>query len=208
MRPEKFGVLMIVSGPSGTGKSTICKELLKIYPKLHFSVSCTTRAPRSGEKNGKDYFFISKEEFQKKIKQNAFLEYAKVHSNFYGTLKSEVINRLKSGIDVLLDIDVQGALQIKNKAKKDSLLKKCIEMVFIGPPSFAELERRLKSRATENEAIIEKRLNNAKKELNFWKKYDYLIINKELNKAISDISCLLDILHKKTSRLKDSGFYD
>jgi len=99
-------------------------------------------------------------------------------------------------------------MKIKNKSRKDALLRRCLEMVFIGPPSFAELERRLKSRATENKDIIEKRLHNAKKELNFWKKYDYLIINKELNKAISDISCLLDILHKKTSRLKDSGFYD
>lgn len=208
MRPEKLGILLIVSGPSGAGKSTICAELRRHYPDLHFSVSCTTRLPRPGEKDGEDYYFVSEQDFRKKIKRNAFLEYAKVHSNFYGTLKSEVIPKLKNGIDVLLDVDVQGAMKIKKQSENDNLLKKCIELVFIGPPSFDELERRLRTRATENEKIIEKRLNNAKNELKYWNEYDYLIINKELKKAESDMEILIDMLHKKTCRLKDSGFYE
>jgi guanylate kinase len=207
MRPGKLGILLVVSGPSGAGKSSICKVVRKKNLKLHFSVSCTTRAPRRGEKHGKDYFFVEEDEFRKRIKRDEFLEYAKVHSNYYGTLKGEVIDKIKSGVDVLLDVDVQGAMQIKRNARKDNLLAKCLETVFIGPPSFVELEKRLRSRATESEKLIRERLAHAKKELDFWREYDYLIINKELKKAITDMLILVDVMHKKTCRLRDSGFY-
>ncbi len=208
MRPEKLGILLIVSGPSGAGKSTLCKELRRKRPDIHFSVSCTTRPPRPGERHGLDYFFISSDEFRRKIGQKAFLEHAKVHSNYYGTLKSEVMGRLKAGEDVLLDIDVQGAMQIRRNSRKDRLLSRCIETVFVGPPSFAELEKRLRSRATESERLIRERLDDARKELEFWNEYDYLIINKRLGEAEADMIALLDVLHKRTIRLKDSGFYE
>jgi guanylate kinase len=208
MRPEKLGILLIISGPSGAGKSSICADIRKGIPEMHFSVSCTTRPPRAGEKHGSDYFFISKEEFKNKIKSGDFLEYAKVHSNYYGTLKSEVLSKIKNGVDVLLDIDVQGAVKIKKSASGDKLLAKAIETVFIGPPSFSELERRLRSRATENDKLVRERLQDAKKEMKYWNKYDFLIINKQLPKTIQDTLNLIDILHKKTIRLKGSGFYE
>jgi guanylate kinase len=208
MRPKKLGVLLIVSGPSGAGKSSICKLIRRKIPGLYFSVSCTTRKPRPGEKNGVDYFYLTKKEFVDRISVGGFLEYAKVHSNYYGTLKSEVVERIKKGVDVLLDIDVKGTSKIKKLVSKDSLLSKCVETVFIGPPSFAELKKRLRSRATESETIIRERLDDAKDELGHWRKYDYLIINKTLEKAVSDMIHLLDIAHKKTIRLKDSGFYE
>ncbi len=123
-------------------------------------------------------------------------------------MKSEVVERLKAGEDVLLDIDVQGAMQIRRNARKDRLLSRCMETVFVGPPSFAELEKRLRSRATESEKLIRERLDDARNELEFWDKYDYLIINKRLGEAEADMIALLDVLHKRTIRLKDSGFYE
>jgi len=206
-KPERLGIALIVSGPSGTGKSTVCDELKKLEPGLKFSVSCTTRAPRPGEENGREYYFISKEEFKSKIEKDLFIEYAEVHGNYYGTLKSEIIEKISSGVDVLLDIDVQGAMQIKEYAGKDDILSKSIELVFIGPPNFAELEHRLRSRATESEESIQVRLKNAKAELEKWHEYGFLVINKELDKAVADMKAFLDVMHKSTKRLKDSGFY-
>lgn len=206
-KPAKLGLALIVSGPSGAGKSTVCEILRKKRPDIRFSVSCTTRAPRPGETDGKDYHFISPEEFAAKVAENQFIEYATVHENSYGTLRSEIIDRIESGEDVLLDIDVQGALQIKEYVKNDELLAKCVEFAFIGPPDFAELERRLRSRGTETEEAISVRLKNARDELEKWDEYDYLIINKDLDKAVDDMEHLIDILHKCTKRLKDSGFF-
>lgn len=206
-KPAKLGLALIVSGPSGAGKSTVCDLLRQQLPGLQFSVSCTTRAPRADEENGKDYYFLSSEEFAAKVADNQFIEHATVHGNSYGTLRSEIIERINKGEDVLLDIDVQGALQIKEYAKNDPLLEKCVEFTFIGPPSFAELEKRLRLRGTETEESIAVRLKNAKEELEKWQEYDFLIINKEIEKAVDDMEHLIDILHKKTKRLKESGFF-
>jgi len=207
MKTPRLGIALIVSGPSGSGKSTVCKLLLQRRPELEFSVSCTTREPRKGEINGKDYHFIGKEEFQRRVNNGDFLEHADVHGNFYGTLKSEILDRVKAGKDVLLDIDVQGALQVKKSSKKNPLLGKCSECVFLGPPSFGELERRLRSRGTEKEESIRKRLADAKSELDHWKDYDYLIINQDVEQAVKDMECLVEALRKSTKRLEDAGFY-
>lgn len=207
-KPPRLGIALIVSGPSGAGKSSVCSELRRMENSLHFSVSCTTRSPRPNEVDGKDYFFLSKENFLHKIQKDEFIEHAEVHGNLYGTLKKEILDYVVKGTDVLLDIDVQGAMQIKKRAQNDPILSRCIELVFIGPPSFSELERRLRMRGTESEEAIANRLKNAKQELDYWNKYDYLIINKILEKTVQDMHSLLDILHKSTKRLEDSGFYD
>ncbi len=204
---DRLGVALIVSGPSGAGKSTVCDELKKLEPDLKFSISCTTRAPRNGEVNGREYYFISEEEFKSRIEDNFFIEYAEVHGNFYGTLRSEIIDRVSSGEDVLLDIDVQGAIQVKKYAKNDDILSKSLELVFIAPPDFDELEHRLRSRATESEESIRLRLENAEYELEKWNEYDFMVINKELEKAVEEMKTLLNVMHKSTKRLKNSGFY-
>jgi guanylate kinase len=207
VKPRRLGIALIVSGPSGAGKSSVCADIKRIEPNLHFSVSCTTREPRTGERDGVDYHFISRDDFERKVRDGEFLEHAVVHGNMYGTLRSEVLNYVMKGSDVLLDIDVQGAMQIKEKAVRDPVLSKCVELVFIGPPSFKELENRLRNRATEPEEVIQLRLQNAMKEMEFWQRYDYLVINKDLASAVQDVHHLLDILHKRTSRLEDSGFF-
>ena len=207
MKTSRLGIALIVSGPSGAGKSTVCNRLRRRHPELEFSVSCTTREPRNGEIDGKDYHFIDKKEFQRRVENNEFLEHADVHGNFYGTLKSEIIARVEAGKDVLLDIDVQGAVQVRKSSKKKSLIGKCSEYVFLGPPSFEELERRLRSRGTEKEESIRKRLDNAKSELEHWKNYDYLIINKDVEQAVKDMENLIAMLHKSTKRMEDAGFF-
>ncbi len=206
-KPPRLGIALIVSGPSGAGKSSVCSALRKRESSLRFSVSCTTRRPRPGEQDGEDYYFISVHEFNSKVRDGLFLEHADVHGNYYGTLKSEILDHVLSGTDVLLDIDVQGAMQVKKAASEDSTLSRCLELVFIGPPDFAELEKRLRGRGTESEEAISKRLADAKQELDCWNLYDYLLINKVLEKTVDDLHSLLDILHKKTIRLGDSGFY-
>ncbi len=207
MKPPRLGIAIILSGPSGAGKSTVTNLLRQRNPDLCFSVSCTTREPRNGEVDGKDYYFIDKKDFQRNIRDNEFIEHAEVHGNFYGTLKSEIIERVRAGKDVILDIDVQGAFQIRKCSKQYSLLARCTELVFLGPPSFDELERRLRGRKTEKEDVIRKRLETAKLELDHWRDYDYLVINKEVEQTVKDMETLIDILHKSTKRLEDSGFY-
>lgn len=204
---EKLGLALIVSGPSGAGKSTVCELLRQKHPELHFSVSCTTRAPRPGEIDRKDYCFLTSDEFAVKVAANEFIEYASVHGNSYGTLRSEIVDQVANGNDVLLDIDVQGALQIREYIKDDELMAKCVEFAFIGPPDFLELERRLRSRGTEDEDTVQLRLQNAMDELNKWQEYDFLIINKDLDQTVKDMENLIDILHKSTKRMKKSGFF-
>ena len=200
---NKLGVILVVSGPSGAGKSTICKKVIK-KNNLYFSVSCTTRKPRTGEIDGKDYYFIEEDKFKEKIKNNNFIEYANVHGNYYGTLRDEVIEMVVSGKNVLLDIDVQGALRIKKTAAQDSLLKKCVEYIFIAPPSFGELEKRLRGRNTETEEAILKRLKNANQELSHCLEYEYLVINEEVSRAVEDMNSILTALSNKTQRIVEA----
>lgn len=174
------GKLFVISGPSGAGKSTITKEIIKRDSNLKLSISATTREPRSGEKNGREYHFFSIKQFEEKINNDEFLEYAKVHDNYYGTLKSEVNNKLNSGISVVLEIDVQGGEQIK-KHFPDSVL------IFIKTSTEEVLKKRLTKRNTDSEEVINKRLQNSLKELEYEKIYKYSVINEEFEKAVKEV---------------------
>ncbi|ACV39754.1 guanylate kinase [Leptotrichia buccalis] len=178
------GKLIIVSGPSGSGKSTVTK-LVKDRLNIPLSISATTRQPRTGEINGKDYFFLTKEIFEQKIKNDEFYEYANVHGNYYGTLKEVVENNLSKGLNVILEIDVQGALIAKEK-KKDAIL------VFFRTKDMETLENRLRNRKTDTEEVIQLRLKNAAKELEYEPKYDYTIINNDIKHSCQE---LIDIIN-------------
>ena len=177
------GKLIIVSGPSGSGKSTVTK-IVKDKLNIPLSISATTRNPRDGEIDGKDYFFLSKEEFKNKIDNDEFYEYAEVHGNYYGTLKKTVEENLDKGLNVILEIDVQGALIAKEK-KKDAIL------VFFRTKDMDILEKRLRDRKTDSEEIIQTRLKNAETELKYEDKYNYTIINENLDDSIQE---LIDII--------------
>ena len=177
------GKLIIVSGPSGSGKSTVTK-IVKDKLNIPLSISATTRNPRDGEIDGKDYFFLSKEEFKNKIDNDEFYEYAEVHGNYYGTLKKTVEENLDKGLNVILEIDVQGALIAKEK-KKDAIL------VFFRTKDMDILEKRLRDRKTDSEEVIQTRLKNAETELKYEDKYNYTIINENLDDSIQE---LIDII--------------
>lgn len=174
--------LFVISGPSGSGKTTVCDKLLEEIKDLKYSISLTTRTPRRGEENGKDYFFISKDEFKKRVKENKFLEYAAVFDNYYGTDKDWILSQDK---DVLLSIDVQGAAQIKNNYKHAVL-------IFLMPPSITVLEKRLRLRATDHPEEIEKRLSKAKEEMAQVSNYDYTVINDKLDDSVSKIKSIIE----------------
>lgn len=190
---EKKGAILILSGPSGCGKSTLLKEVYKEINDFYFSISTTTRAPRSGEKHGVDYFFVSREEFEKDIEDGYFLEYAEVHGNYYGTSLKLIEKALNEKKLVIFDIDVQGH-EIARK-KLDAL----ITSVFITTPSLEELENRLVQRATDEKDVIEKRIKNAKHEINYFKEYDYLIINNNLEVAAKELISIANAVRIKAS---------
>ncbi|MCF6246472.1 MAG: guanylate kinase [Desulfobacula sp.] len=185
--PDKSGKLFIVSAPSGAGKTTLIKHLLRRFKTLSYSVSHTTRPPRGAEQDGIDYFFINFDEFEQKISQGQMLEWAKVHDNYYGTSRQFVEDSLAKGESLLLDIDVQGGFQIM----ESSLEPVCI---FIMPPSFEELERRLLGRGTDSADIIEKRLENARQEMAQKNRYNHILLNDDLDRAIEE---LCDIFKKE-----------
>ncbi len=191
------GFALVVSAPSGAGKTTLCRRLISEDPEISFSVSFTTRPPRPREKEGVDYFFVSEETFQKMIKEGAFLEWAKVHGHYYGTSKDQVLKALESGQDILLDIDVQGAAQVKKTLGQDAVL------VFVLPPSFEELERRLRRRSTESETAIRQRLENAKQEITRAEEFEYLILNDNLETAFKDLKSILMAERQRTFRRAD-----
>jgi len=175
------GVLFVLSGPSGVGKGTVKAKLFEEFEKcLVFSVSATTRKPREGEVDGREYFFIDRDSFERKIREDAFLEHASVHAHRYGTLKSEVYSRIDRGQNVLLDIDPQGARAVMEKEKD------CVS-VFILPPSYHDLKVRLHTRNTENEEEIQRRLNNARGEIRQMNRYRYLIVNDDLELAFDQL---------------------
>ncbi|MDY0320557.1 MAG: guanylate kinase [Arcobacteraceae bacterium] len=188
------GAILILSGPSGCGKSTLLKELYKSIDKYYFSISTTTRAPRVGEKEGLDYFFVTKEQFEEGIKNGEFLEYAEVHGNYYGTSLKPILNALGENKLVIFDIDVQGQDIVKK-----SELSKYVTSVFITTPSLEVLKTRLYSRATDNNDVIEKRIKNAVIEVESINKYDYIIINDDLQKASRELVGVAQSAMLKTS---------
>lgn len=183
MTPQ--GILLVLSGPSGAGKGTICQRLRDLRHNLAYSVSCTTRAPRKGEVEGVNYFFVTRARFQEMIANNELLEYAEVYGNYYGTPKAYVLDLLAKGQDVVLEIDPQGALQIKEHYQ-DGVF------VFIVPPSLNELSNRIYKRGTDDEEVIKRRLSAATAELAYASKYDYIIINDEVEKASRKVSNIMD----------------
>jgi guanylate kinase len=187
------GNLIIISAPSGTGKTTILKKIMPRLQGLTFSVSHTTRSPRLGEEQGKDYQFVSKDAFLALRDQGGFLEWAKVHDNYYGTSKKEVTDRLNQGIDVFLDIDIQGARQVR-KAAPDAI------SIFICPPSWQEQEKRLTGRGTDSPETIALRLKNAKAEMADVDNYDYVVINDDLDSAARMLEAIILAMRAKNRR--------
>lgn len=170
----RLGQLIVVSGPSGTGKTTLCRKACDDGLAV-FSVSCTTRQPRPGEIDGKDYYFLAEDDFLSRVERGELFEHARVHDRWYGTLKSHVYENLRAGTDVLLDIDVQGAIQIR--ACQDELVRRCLLDLFILPPSLEELRARLAGRATEDAAAFELRMSNAEAEMEHWSDYQHVLIS-------------------------------
>lgn len=184
IKSNSKGQLFVISGPSGVGKGTIVNKLVKILPDLEHSISATTRKPRKGEIDRKDYYFISEKEFDNKIKRGEFLEWAEVYSQKYGTQKKEVDKSLKNQKNVILDIDVRGALQIKKKIRSATL-------IFVAPPSLEALSQRLKLRGTDDTKAISDRLKDAEEELSFVNKYDYVVTNDKLDKAVREVKNII-----------------
>lgn len=181
---KQRGQLIVLSGPSGVGKSTVIAELFSQRENLFFSVSYTTRAPRVGEENGVNYNFVTKEEFETMIAHDDFLEHAQFVGNYYGTSQKAIEEKLEAGIDVLLDIEVQGAAKVRERCPGALL-------IFILPPTFEDLSRRLRQRATDDESVIESRLEKAKLELKEVVHYDYLVINDKVSNAVHEIESIL-----------------
>ena len=185
MKLSRRGLMVVLSSPSGAGKSTLTRKLLAKNPDMAMSVSATTRGPRPGEIEGKDYYFISKDKFAQMADEDEFLEHAKVFDNFYGTPRAPVEAALGEGRDIVFDIDWQGAQQL-TQAAGDDLVK-----IFILPPSMSELEARLKSRAQDSDAVIAKRMSKSEAEISHWAEYDYVIVNEDIETAMEELRTIV-----------------
>lgn len=190
---ERKGLLIVVSGFAGSGKGTLMKRLVEDYEGYALSVSMTTRAPRPGEVHGREYFFVSKEEFEQKIETGGLIEYASYVENYYGTPRDYVEEQMAAGRDVVLEIEIQGALKVK-KRFPDAVL------IFVLPPSVEELYRRLKNRGTETEDVIRKRMNRAREEAGVIGEYDYIVINDEIDESVRMLHDLIEAAHQTTGR--------
>ncbi|MBR4153031.1 MAG: guanylate kinase [Selenomonadaceae bacterium] len=190
------GLLIVISGASGTGKGTICKKLLADLPEVAYSISATTRTPRPGEVDGREYYFLSVDEFKSWISEGKFLEYAEVYGNFYGTPLNKIEERLNRGEDIILEIDVQGALNVK---------KKCPDgvYIFLLPPSLEELKNRIEGRGTETPESLSRRLKNAVSEIKIGLEYDYVVVNDTIDNAAAQIKAILTAERLKVARNAD-----
>lgn len=187
------GLMVIISGPSGAGKGTVVKRLLEVSDKIKLSVSATTRQPRTGERDGFEYYFLNRESFEEMIKNDEVLEYAEYCENYYGTPKSFVLDNMEQGNDVILEIEIQGRNQVVKKYPD------CVS-IFVVPRSFSELEKRLRGRGTEDESTINKRLETALKELQIAQEYDYIVINDNLDDCVNDILSILSSEKNKSDK--------
>jgi guanylate kinase len=190
-----MAMVFIISAPSGSGKSTLVGELMRLVPRLRFSVSYTTRYPRGRERDGEDYFFISREEFEDRIAQGEFLEYAEVFGNYYGTHNSELNRAGAEGYDLVLDIDVQGARQLKEKIP-DAV------SIFILPPSRQVLEERLRARSQDSEAVILRRLHDAAEEIRNYKLYDYVLVNREVAASVDTLVAIVKAARSRRDQME------
>lgn len=194
------GLMLVISSPSGAGKTTLSNRLRKAHPELTLSISCTTRKPRPGEQDGREYHFVTHEQFAEMVRDEAFLEYADVHENRYGTPRGPVMQALEEGQDVLFDIDWQGAMSIAAGAPND------VVRVFVLPPSMADLEKRLYARAQDAHDVIERRLGRSRDEIRYWLEYDYVLVNDDLERCYGDLEGIYRAERLKRSRnpwLKD-----
>ncbi len=189
------GQLLVISGPSGAGKGTVCKAIIEKSP-IWISTSCTTRKPREGEVEGVNYFFIERDEFLNRIDKEDFLEYAEVYGNFYGTPKSEVLKMLEEGKDVILEIDIQGALKIKSSYPKGIF-------IFIMPPSMEELRNRITNRGSETPESLKTRMECAYDEISFASKYDYAVVNDKVEDAVKKIESIIVAEKCRVFKIKD-----
>ncbi|MDQ0148888.1 guanylate kinase [Eubacterium multiforme] len=192
----KKGVLLVISGPSGAGKGTICKALLEKHKDIYLSVSATTRDPRVGEVEGVNYFFTTKEQFLQKVEEGDFLEHAEVYGNYYGTPKSSVQKMLNEGRDVILEIDIQGALKVKENCEEGIF-------IFILPPSMEELKQRIIKRGSETPESLMRRFKSAYKEINYISKYNYAVVNDEIDIAVSKLEAIITAEKCRVDRMKN-----
>jgi guanylate kinase len=185
-------LLVLISAPSGGGKTTVCRQLLEARPQMARAVTCTTRAPRDGERDGVDYYFLDATSFLKRVQAGNFLEHATVYGNSYGILKAEVLGGLRQGRDVLLNVDVQGAATIRERAEQDPELKKALVSVFLTPASLEVLAERLRRRGTDSPAAIQKRLSVARQEIGQWKNFDYLLISASIQEDLRRMLAIVE----------------
>jgi len=206
--PEKKSVplLILISAPSGGGKTTLCQQLLKSRPNMTRAVTCTTRAPRPGEKDGVDYYFLEAESFLKRLQAGNFLEHATVYGNSYGILKSELLGKLREGKDVLLNVDVQGAATIRGQAESELELKRALVTVFLTPTPLTLLEERLKKRAADSAAVIQKRLAVARQEIAQWKNFDYLLVSGTKQEDLHRILAIVEAEKMRSARSQPPEF--
>lgn len=193
-------LLILISAPSGGGKTTLCDLLLDACPEMTRAITCTTRDPRPGEKNGVDYYFLDAENFLKRLQAGNFLEHATVYGHSYGLLRQELLGKLREGRDVLLNVDVQGAATIKERALEDPELKRALVTVFLTPPSLKVLEERLQKRGADSAAVIQKRLAVARQETAQWKNFDYLIISGTKQEDLRRMLAIVEAEKMRTAR--------
>lgn len=193
-------LLVLLSAPSGGGKTTLCQQLLAARPDMARAITCTTREPRAGEKDGVDYHFLDAGSFLKRVQAGNFLEHATVYGHSYGTLKSEVLNKLRQGKDVLLNVDVQGAAAIRARAEEEIELKRALVSVFLTPPSITVLEARLRKRGTDSAVAIQKRLSEARQEIARWKNFDYLLISDSIGEDLRRMQAIIEAEKMRSAR--------